>query len=203
MTFKKFYKINQGFTLVELMVVVAIIGILAAIAIPNFKTYQAKAKTSEAKIQLASIYQAEIAIQSDFDSFATCLKDAGYVPPTKDNYYALGFSAENATANGTVTSNGGTCTAGQYAFPANKKVANVAMDIAKLSSVSNPDTSKFATGAGTSSSLSAPGVTNNGDAFFAGAIGTISSDAGKTAESGNDTWGIDEKKQLRHIRTGY
>jgi type IV pilus assembly protein PilA len=54
-------KSNKGFTLIELMIVVAIIGILAAIAIPNFLTYQKKAKTAEAKSNLGGIRSAEIA----------------------------------------------------------------------------------------------------------------------------------------------
>jgi type IV pilus assembly protein PilA len=192
---RKVYGSNKGFTLVELMVVVAIIGILSAIAIPNFKTYQAKAKTSEAKIQLASIYQAEIAIQSDFDSFATCLTDAGYIAPTEGNYYALGFPAANTTANGIVRSNGGTCNdAGTFGFPAKKKVAGLIMTVNDLGSV---------VGAGFTNGFTSPQVSNTGNAFLAGAIGTISTDSTKTANTTNDTWGIDENKSLRHLRTGY
>ena len=51
---------KKGFTLIELMIVVAIIGILAAIAIPNFLKFQAKSKQSEAKSNLGAIYTGEI-----------------------------------------------------------------------------------------------------------------------------------------------
>ncbi len=47
-------KSENGFTLVELMVVVAIIGLLSAVAIPNFQKYQARSKTSEAKLQFTN-----------------------------------------------------------------------------------------------------------------------------------------------------
>lgn len=49
-------KNNKGFTLIELMIVVAIVGILAAIAIPNFLNYQAKAQQAEAKANLGAMY---------------------------------------------------------------------------------------------------------------------------------------------------
>jgi type IV pilus assembly protein PilA len=58
-TVKKLHMRRGGFTLIELMIVVAIIGILAAIAIPNFLRFQLKAKSSEGKTNLAAIRTAE------------------------------------------------------------------------------------------------------------------------------------------------
>jgi type IV pilus assembly protein PilA len=59
----------RGFTLIELMIVVAIIGILAAIAIPNFVKFQCRSKQSEAKGNLRSLYVAQEGYAAEYESY--------------------------------------------------------------------------------------------------------------------------------------
>jgi len=63
---------QKGFTLIELMIVVAIIGILAAVAIPAYTNYTKKAKFSEV-LSLTKPYQTAIALcQADLATFVGC-----------------------------------------------------------------------------------------------------------------------------------
>jgi type IV pilus assembly protein PilA len=69
---------QKGFTLIELMIVVAIIGILAAIAIPNFLTYQMKSRQSEARTNLGGIRTSELSFNGERGCFlAVTLWPAG------------------------------------------------------------------------------------------------------------------------------
>ncbi len=63
---------QKGFTLIELMIVVAIIGILAAIAIPQFASYRKKSYNTQAKAELKSFYTACQAYFSDNPGVADC-----------------------------------------------------------------------------------------------------------------------------------
>lgn len=62
---------KKAFTLIELMIVVAIIGILAAIAVPNFVKFQCRAKQSEAKGNLKALYVSQEAFRAESDTYAS------------------------------------------------------------------------------------------------------------------------------------
>ena len=92
-------KSQKGFSLVELMIVVAIIGILAAIGIPQYAKFQARARQSEAKGNLGSLYTAEQSFLGEWSAFSIDLKNIGFGVTGTGLRYITGFNGVTNCTN--------------------------------------------------------------------------------------------------------
>ena len=186
---------TQGFTLVELMVVVGIIGILATIAIPNFRKYQAKSKTTEAKIQLSSVYTSMESMLLEYDTYATCLSSVGYNPSEDyaNRFYGVGFTAVNATLETDAANNGlGSCSSSTSCTGAGCTGAKFFFAGGKGAAGFTPTIPLTATNSAVVNSSAISTST-----FSAAAVGGIA------AGSEIDTWEINNTKKMIHKKVGY
>jgi len=111
----RFFK-KQGFTLIELMVVIVIIGVLASLAIPRFTEASAKAKIAEAPRVLASYESAFLAAVAELPAASVNAISGGdlvFETPTDSKWFSYNAATANkcfATALGKI----GTFTSGAY-----------------------------------------------------------------------------------------
>src|SRR3989304_2881979 len=97
---------SHAFTLIELMIVVVIIAFLAALAVPHYFEYQAKARQAEVAVNLASLHTAQQAYFAEHGQYSTVLwgeggigwKPEGYKGGGKleNFFYTYGFNVPGA-----------------------------------------------------------------------------------------------------------
>jgi type IV pilus assembly protein PilE len=90
---------TKGFTLIELMVVVAIIGIISAIAFPSYDSYMKKTRRADAKVALTTIADRQERFYLQNNTYTTVFGATGLNLSTtsEEGYYTLAMNSGNAT----------------------------------------------------------------------------------------------------------
>lgn len=172
---------EAGFSLVELMTVVAIIGLMSSIAVPNYQRMVARARQVEAKSALGAMYVVEKAYFAEYASFTVCLYKAGYEPDGGHRYYTSGMFIGPGYDPATTWDFAGTpCDYGNIPWKdshRNDGIFASSPDI--LPCLDSPDY-----------------LFSTASSFTAGAVGTVSS-------SGFcDRWSINDRKEIIHAQDG-
>jgi prepilin-type N-terminal cleavage/methylation domain-containing protein len=172
---------QNGFTLIELMIVVGVIGILVSIAGPQFNKYQRKARQSEAKINLGATYSLEKSFYSEYGSYVPSFDAIGYVPEGYRRFYSVSgcWNCRFGPWVGTVTGYAGTISTQVYP------------------TINTPYTQVWNdTGSCSSYEIGTWAFTNDPQVFGTAAIGNI-------YEGGiMDIWIINESKILVNCQVG-
>jgi type IV pilus assembly protein PilA len=197
MTVKTKCSNQHGFTLIELMIVIAIIGILSAIGIPIYKQHQVTARQVEAKINLSAAYTVETAYKIKAASHTSCLGKIGLSLPGLERYYTVGFGSGTVSRDAACSPSGEKTSCLAYKWNDDGTVATDGKCEAK-------DTYFAATIAEGADPLtdSPHGIVDTDiswTAFVIAAVGAVGGSAKNTGKKVNDCWTVNEKKELKSV----
>ena len=190
---------SKGFSLVELMIVVAIIGLLAAVGVPQYQKFQARARQGEAKSSLSALYAAEQSFYGEWNQYSTNLKNIGFGVTGTGLRYVTGFSQT-------------TCTGYSTGAGAPDEVAGGAANFSHLATVCQNQAAFWATPTGVPTtgcnvyySTTLPGTaslcTNGAASVFTGyAVGNPNNTIANATPT--DGWTINQVKKITNSTAG-
>lgn len=197
---KFFSRKSRGFTLVELLIVVAIIGVLATVGVPTFRRMIQKSKKSEAKVNLGALYTAEAAFYAEYNAYG-------------NNLPKLGFQIEgtNSTTgqSATLIYNVGFPTAACAAMtvaPATGNTAGDALNAAFPGYYGGTAYTVVGSTVPTACLTNAQGTTlqvaSDGSSFLAAAQGVIAPGATGANSAQFDAWSMNDQRVLANFQDG-
>ena len=188
------------------MITAAIVGTLAAIAIPNYQSFVARARQTEAKLALAGLYTALQTYRTENSTYTACLNATGFGRMTSGPVYykvgiddtAIGLDScglrDNLRCNGisypSPTINPvNTCVAGEGVnrFAANRRASPLGPPVQDVST-------------GDNGFFPANVILFRGEVFVINAVGSIGSRGSSDAYL--DKWVLDHRKELSHLQPG-
>ena len=93
--FNLFHSNRRGFSLIELMIVVAIISMLVGVGIPQYSKFRQKAHDSDAKTSLSALFTAQRSFHGEYNFYHTSLQALGYGVEGK-HFFNVGFGTQTA-----------------------------------------------------------------------------------------------------------